>query len=56
MADLVLAPLRQAGVGRLRPPVLDDLLWELGRDDPDPLGTAAGDVREPPREPGSTWY
>jgi hypothetical protein len=38
------------------PPVLDDLLWELGRDDPDLLGTEGGDVREPPRDPRSHWY
>ena len=38
------------------PPVLDDLLWELGRADPDLLGTAGGDLREPAREPGSHWY
>ena len=38
------------------PPVLDDLLWELGRDDPDLLGTAAGDLREPERDPDSHWY
>jgi hypothetical protein len=38
------------------PPVLDDLLWELGRDDPDLLGTEAGDLREPPREAGAVWY
>ena len=38
------------------PPVLDDMLWELGRDDPDLLGDEAGDLREPPRDPGSTWY
>ena len=37
-------------------PVLDDLLWELGRDDPDLLGTAAGDLREPERDPDSAWY
>ncbi len=43
----------EAGVS---PPVLDDLLWELGRDDPDLLGDVAGDVREPPRDPGSHWY
>ncbi len=40
----------------LSPPVLDDLLWELGRDDPDLLGSAAGDLREPRREPSSAWY
>jgi hypothetical protein len=38
------------------PPALDDLLWELGRDDRDVLGTEGGDLEEPPREPGSTWY
>ncbi len=40
----------------LSPPMLDDLLWELGRDDPDLLGDVAGDVREPPRDPASHWY
>lgn len=40
----------------ISPPVLDDLLWELGRDDPDLLGSAAGDLREPPRDPSSAWY
>jgi hypothetical protein len=38
------------------PPVLDDLLWELGRNDPDLLGTAAGELREPERDPNSAWY
>jgi hypothetical protein len=37
-------------------PVLDDLVWELGREDPDLLGTEGGDVREPPRDPESAWY
>lgn len=37
-------------------PVLDDLLWERGRDDPDLLGADAGDLREPPRDPDSAWY
>jgi hypothetical protein len=37
-------------------PVLDDLLWEGGRDDPDLLGTEGGDLREPPRDPKSLWY
>jgi hypothetical protein len=40
----------------IAPPVLDDLLWELGRDDPDLLGTEGGDLREPPRDPDSAWY
>jgi hypothetical protein len=44
---------REAG---LSPPLLDDLLWELGRDDPDLLGTEGGDVCEPPRDPASAWY
>jgi hypothetical protein len=38
------------------PPVLDDLLWERGRDDPDLLGTAAGELAEPSRVPGVHWY
>jgi hypothetical protein len=40
----------------LSPPVLDDLLWERGRNDPDLLGTAGGDVREPSRASGEVWY
>ena len=40
----------------LSPPLLDDLLWELGRDDPDLLGASAGDLAEPAREPKSHWY
>ena len=44
---------RAAGI---EPPVLDDLLWELGRDDPDLLGTEGGDLTEPPRDPASAWY
>jgi hypothetical protein len=47
---------RVAAEAGVSPPVLDDMLWELGRDDPDLLGTAAGSLREPPRDPGSTWY
>jgi hypothetical protein len=43
----------EAGVS---PPVLDDMLWELGRDDPDLLGRPAGDLREPSRDPSSDWY
>jgi hypothetical protein len=38
------------------PNVLDDLLWELGRDDPNLLGIDGGDLREPPRDPTSHWY
>jgi hypothetical protein len=40
----------------LSPPVLDDMLWEQGRDDPDLLGAAAGDIREPDRATGAHWY
>jgi hypothetical protein len=43
----------EAGIS---PPVLDDLLWELGRDDPDLLGRRGGELEEPPREPESHWY
>jgi hypothetical protein len=46
---------RVAGAVPISPPVLDDLLWELGRDDPDLLGAAA-DLHEPPRDPESAWY
>jgi hypothetical protein len=47
---------RVAAATGLSPPLLDDLLWELGREDPDLLGTGGGDHREPPRDPDSTWY
>ena len=40
----------------IAPPVLDDMLWELGVDDPDLLGTQGGDLDEPPRDPASDWY
>ena len=40
----------------ISPPVLDDMLWELGRDNPDLLGRAGGEVHEPPRELDSAWY
>jgi hypothetical protein len=45
-----------AAVAGLSPPMLDDMLWELGREDADLLGTDAGDLREPPRDPASAWY
>jgi hypothetical protein len=48
---------RVAEEAGLEPPLLDDLLWELGRRDPDLLGTAGGpDLSEPPRPQGSVWY
>jgi hypothetical protein len=37
------------------PPVLDDLLWELGRRDPGLLGSGGGDHDAPPR-PAGTWF
>jgi hypothetical protein len=36
--------------------VLDDLLWEKGRDDADLLGNEAGDLSEPPRREGVVFY
>jgi hypothetical protein len=45
-----------ADAAGVSPPVLDDLLWELGRHDADLLGSAPGELREPPREPGLHWY
>ena len=45
-----------AEAASLSPAVLDDLLWERGRDDPDLLGADAGDLAEPPRDPDSHWY
>lgn len=47
---------RVADLAGVSPPILDDLLWELGREDPDLLGRAGGDLREPPRPPGTHWY
>ncbi len=48
---------RQVSVrAAIPPPALDDLLWELGREDPDLLGAAAGDLREPPRPDGTVYY
>ena len=44
-----------AAAAEISPPVLDDLLWERGRDDPDLLG-AARDLSEPPRDEASHWY
>jgi len=48
---------RVAEEAGIEPPLLDDLLWELGRNDADLLGTAGGaDLREPPRPEGTHWY
>jgi hypothetical protein len=43
----------QAGIS---PPVLDDLLWERGRQDPNLIGDEAGDLQEPPRAEGVLFY
>lgn len=45
-----------AELAEIPPPLLDDLLWELGRRDPDLLGAGAGDLREPPRREGVHYY
>ena len=45
-----------AATSGLSPATLDDLLWELGRDDPDLLGIEGGVVSEPERDPESAWY
>lgn len=45
-----------ARVAGVPPPVLDDLLWERGRENPDLLGTEGGDLVEPERDPASPWY
>jgi hypothetical protein len=47
---------RVAAESGVPPPVLDDLLWERGRDDPDLIGADAGELREPPRRAGVHWY
>jgi hypothetical protein len=41
---------------KISPPVLDDLLWEKGREDPDLIGNEAGDLTEPPRREGVVFY
>ena len=45
-----------ADLAEVPPPLLDDLLWERGREDPDLIGSEAGELREPPRRPGVHWY
>lgn len=47
---------RVAREADVSPPLLDDLLWERGREDPDLLGREGGDLREPPRDPDSAYY
>jgi hypothetical protein len=45
-----------AGEAGISVPVLDDLLWERGREDRDLLGTEGGDLEEPPRREGVVFY
>jgi hypothetical protein len=45
-----------ADAAGIPPQLLDDLLWELGREQPDLLGTAAGDLSEPPGAQGVHFY
>jgi hypothetical protein len=48
---------RVATEAGIEPPLLDDLLWELGKRDGDLLGTAGGsDLHEPARPAGMLWY
>jgi hypothetical protein len=47
---------RVSELSGVSPPVLDDLLWERGREDPDLVGADAGDLREPPRPEGTFYY
>jgi hypothetical protein len=54
-ADTRAAFKRVAAEAGIEPPLLDDLLWELGREDRDLLGTVGGDVTEPPR-PADGWF
>ena len=41
---------------KISPPILDDLLWEKGREDPDLIGDEAGDLTEPSRREGVVFY
>jgi len=41
---------------KISPTVLDDLLWQRGREDPDLIGNEAGDLSEPPRREGVVFY
>jgi hypothetical protein len=41
---------------KISPTVLDDLLWQKGREDPDLIGNEAGDLSEPPRREGVVFY
>jgi N-glycosylase/DNA lyase len=45
-----------ADQAKIPPTVLDDLLWQKGREDPDLIGNEAGDLTEPPRREGVVFY
>jgi hypothetical protein len=45
-----------AAQAKVSPPVLDDLLWQKGREDPDLIGNEAGDLSEPARREGVVFY
>ena len=47
---------RVSELAGVSPPLLDDLLWERGRDHPNLVGADAGDLREPPRPEGTFFY
>jgi hypothetical protein len=51
--DAFKAVAERAGIS---PPVVDDLLWERGREDPDLIGTEGGDLSEPPRPRDVDFY
>src|SRR3954462_8423239 len=41
---------------KISPTILDDLLWQKDREDPDLIGNEAGDLSEPPRREGVVFY
>jgi hypothetical protein len=41
---------------KIPPTLLDDLLWQKGREDPDLIGDDAGDLHEPERREGVVYY
>ena len=47
---------RVAELAAIPPPLLDDLLWELGRDDPDLLGAPPATCTSPRATRGRAWY
>jgi hypothetical protein len=41
---------------KISPTILDDLLWQKGREDSDLIGSEGGDLSEPPRREGVVFY